>query len=36
MPEPEHGREVAVHGTLVPEVQARVAGALRPVLRRWL
>jgi 1-acyl-sn-glycerol-3-phosphate acyltransferase len=24
------------HGDLIPEVQARVAGALRPLLRRWL
>ena len=36
MPGPERGRDVAVHGMLVPEVQARVAGALRPILRRWL
>jgi len=28
--------EVAEHDTLVPEVQERVANALRPVLRRWL
>jgi len=28
--------EDAEHDTLVPEVQARVASALRPVLRRWL
>jgi 1-acyl-sn-glycerol-3-phosphate acyltransferase len=28
--------EVADHDALVPEVQERVANALRPVLRRWL
>jgi 1-acyl-sn-glycerol-3-phosphate acyltransferase len=28
--------DVADHDTLVPEVQERVANALRPVLRRWL
>jgi 1-acyl-sn-glycerol-3-phosphate acyltransferase len=28
--------EVPEHDTLVPEVQERVANALRPVLRRWL
>jgi 1-acyl-sn-glycerol-3-phosphate acyltransferase len=33
---PERGKDVALLDTLVPEVQARVAGALRPVLRRWL
>ena len=29
-------QDAAARDTLVPEVQARVAGALRPVLRRWL
>ena len=36
VPDPDRAADIAAADTLVPEVQARVAGALRPFLRRWL